>query len=88
MSIVYSENATHRAALLAAENTRNASYAAAAGNQASIKAADIVYARAALASAKANNCGAAERKQLEEMQSEHEERVRRLKALAAETIAA
>ena len=57
MSIVYSENATHRAALLAAENTRNASYAAAAGNQASIKAADIAYARAALASAKANNCG-------------------------------
>ena len=57
MSIVYSENATHRAALLAAENARNASYAAAGGNQASIKAADITYARAALASAKANNCG-------------------------------
>ena len=57
MSVVYSDNATHRANLLAAENTRNAAYIAAAGNQASIKAADMVYARAALASAKANNCG-------------------------------
>jgi|SRR6516164_7125299 septal ring factor EnvC (AmiA/AmiB activator) len=43
--------------------------------------------RAAAASVAAEKL-AAERKQLEEMQSEHEERVRRLKALAAETIAA
>ena len=57
MAIVYSDNPTHRANLLAAENTRNASYAAAAGNQASIKAADIAYARSALVSAKANACG-------------------------------
>jgi hypothetical protein len=57
MSVVYSDNPTHRANLLAAENTRNAAYAAASGNQASIKAADIAYARSALSSAKANNCG-------------------------------
>jgi hypothetical protein len=57
MSIVYSENSTHRQNLLNAENTRTAAYVAAAGNQASIKAADIAYARSALSSAKANNCG-------------------------------
>jgi hypothetical protein len=57
MAIVFSENAQHRANLIAAENTRNAAYAAAGGSQSAIKTADIVYARAALASAKANNCG-------------------------------
>jgi hypothetical protein len=57
MSIVYSENATHRQNLIAAENTRVAAYAAAAGSQSAIKSADIAYARSALASAKANSCG-------------------------------
>ena len=60
MSIVYSENSTHRQNLLNAEIARVAAYAAAAGNQASIKATDIVYARAALVSAKANNCSASQ----------------------------
>jgi hypothetical protein len=57
MSVVYSENATHRANLLAAEQTRSIAYAAAGGSQSAIKAADIAFARAALSSAKANGCG-------------------------------
>ena len=57
MAIVYSENSTHRANLIAAENARNTAYAAATSSQSAIKTADIVYARAALASAKANSCG-------------------------------
>jgi len=36
---------------------RRSGYAAAAGSQSAIKTADIVYVRAALASAKANGCG-------------------------------
>jgi hypothetical protein len=57
MAVVYSDNVQHRQNLIAAENARVAAYAAAAGSQSAIKAADIAYARAALASAKTNNCG-------------------------------
>ena len=55
MAKVYSENATHRANLDAAENTRQQS-APAGSTQAVFKAADIVYGRSGLASAIANNC--------------------------------
>jgi hypothetical protein len=47
----------HRSNLLAAEQTRSIAYAAAGSSQSAIKAADIVFARTALASAKANGCG-------------------------------
>jgi hypothetical protein len=46
--------------LLAAEIARATACAAAGGSLSAIKAADIVYARAALASAKANNCSASQ----------------------------
>jgi len=57
MAVVYSENAQHRANLLAAEQTRAIAYAAAGNSQAAIKAADVAFAKSALASAKANGCG-------------------------------
>jgi hypothetical protein len=53
MSVVYSENAAHRAALLAAEQTRQASCPP-GSSQATVTAADIVYFRACVASAIAN----------------------------------
>jgi hypothetical protein len=49
----YSENSAHRAALLAAEQTRQAAITPGA-SQATVKAADIAYYRSALASAIAN----------------------------------
>jgi hypothetical protein len=57
MSVIYSENSTHRANLLAAEHARQIAYAGAAGSQAAVTTADIVHFRACLASAKANGCG-------------------------------
>jgi hypothetical protein len=57
MSVVYSENATHRTNLQSAEQVRMSAYAAAAGSASAIKNADLAYARSALSSAQANNCG-------------------------------
>jgi hypothetical protein len=56
MGKVYSENPIHKANLDAAERTRQAS-ASPGSSQAVCKAADLVFARTALASAQANNCG-------------------------------
>ena len=53
MSISHSENANHRAALQAAEMTRQSAVAA-AGSQAAVKAAEITFYRTARASAIAN----------------------------------
>jgi len=53
MSVTYSENSGHRAALLSAEQTRQASSPPDA-SQATLKAADIAFYRSALASAVAN----------------------------------
>jgi hypothetical protein len=57
MAVIYSENATHRAALLAAEQTRQAAITAAAGNATAIKNAELAFYRNALSSALANSCG-------------------------------
>jgi hypothetical protein len=56
MSYVYNDNAAHRAALLAAEQTYQSAIATAT-TQAQFDAADIVRLRASIASAKANGCG-------------------------------
>ncbi len=53
MSVIYSENATHRANLIAAEQTRQAA-AVPGASAATLKAADIAFHRAALASCLAN----------------------------------
>ena len=53
---VFSENGTHNANLAAAESVRQAS-APPGSSQATCKSADLVFARAALASATANGCG-------------------------------
>jgi hypothetical protein len=57
MSTTYSENKTHRANIAAAEGVRQASVSAAVGNQASVKSAELTFARTVFASAVANNCG-------------------------------
>jgi hypothetical protein len=55
MSVIYSENTTHRANLLKAEQTRQAAQVPGA-SQAQLAAADIAYFRSAIASALANGC--------------------------------
>ena len=50
MSVIYSENSGHRAALLSAEQTRQASSPPGA-TQVTLKVADIAFYRSALASA-------------------------------------
>jgi len=59
MSVTYSENATHRANLLAAEQVRQAA-AVPGATMAQLKAADIAFFRTARASAIANGCGVAQ----------------------------
>ncbi len=59
MSVIYSENAAHRAAILAAEQARQAACVPGAG-QATLRAADITFARAALASCLANGVSPAQ----------------------------
>jgi hypothetical protein len=56
MSVVYSENSVHRTNLASYEATQQAAISAAAGNAASIKAANIAFHRSARASAIANSC--------------------------------
>jgi hypothetical protein len=56
MSVVHSENATHRANLAAYEAVRQAAVSAAAGNAGAIKSAEISYFRSARSSAIANAC--------------------------------
>jgi hypothetical protein len=56
MSSIYSESAAHRAAIAAAEGTKQTAISAAGNNQASINAAVLTYARACYKSALANNC--------------------------------
>jgi hypothetical protein len=58
MAIIRTGNATHDAALLAAEKTMQASIAAAAGDAAAIKTAEIQFYRTGLASATSDNNGA------------------------------
>jgi len=58
MAVVYTENATHRAAILAAEVTRQVAQVGATAAQ--LKAADIAFHRACLASAISNSCGTAQ----------------------------
>jgi hypothetical protein len=60
MSVIYSENASHKATLVSLEAQRQASVAAAAGNAAQIKTAEISYFRSARASAINNNCSPAQ----------------------------
>jgi hypothetical protein len=60
MSVVYSENATHRVNLISYETTRQAAITAAAGSAGAIKNADIAYHRSARSSAIANNCSPAQ----------------------------
>jgi hypothetical protein len=55
MSSIYSESAAHRAAISAAESTRQSAVLAAGSNQSAIRSAEIVYARACLKSALANS---------------------------------
>jgi hypothetical protein len=57
MSVIYSENATHRANLLAAETTRQASITP-SSTQAQHDTATITYLRACRDSALANKCNA------------------------------
>ena len=52
MSVIYSENATHRANCLASEVTRQAALQAAGATTASIKAAEIAHYRTCLSSAR------------------------------------
>jgi hypothetical protein len=58
MSSIYSESAAHRAAILAAESTRQSAVLAAGSNQSAIRTAEISYARSCYKSALANNCDA------------------------------
>jgi hypothetical protein len=55
MSIIHSDNATHRANLLSYEAARQAAYAA-DSSAAAIKAAELAFYRSARSSAIANNC--------------------------------
>jgi hypothetical protein len=55
MSVIFSENQTHRANLLAAESTRQAA-AVPGATQAQLAAADIVYFRSCRDSAIKNGC--------------------------------
>jgi hypothetical protein len=57
MSAIYNENAAHRAAILAAESTRQSAVSVAT-TQSAIRTAEIAYARSCLKSALANNCDA------------------------------
>jgi hypothetical protein len=56
MSVIHSENATHRSNLASYEATRQVAVAAAAGNASAIKTAEVSYFRSARASAIANAC--------------------------------
>jgi hypothetical protein len=56
MSLVQTGNFTHDMTVAAAEGVRQAAIAVAAGNQATVRTADIVHYRACLASAIANKC--------------------------------
>ena len=56
MSITKGENRVHNDACNLSEGTRQSAVAAAIGNQATIKAAEIIFYRSCLASALANNC--------------------------------
>jgi hypothetical protein len=56
MSITRSGNTVHDSACNLSEMTRQGAVAAAIGNQATIRTAEIVHYRACLASALANNC--------------------------------
>jgi hypothetical protein len=60
MSVVYSENVTHRTNLASYEAVRQSAIAAAAGNAAQIKTAELAFYRSALTSAFANSCGPAQ----------------------------
>jgi hypothetical protein len=55
MSVIYSENATHRAKVLSAEIVRQAALQAAGATTASIKAAEIAFYRTCRASAISNS---------------------------------
>jgi len=56
MSITKGENRVHNDACNLSEMTRQSAVAAATGNQATIRAAEVVHYRACVASAIANNC--------------------------------
>ena len=56
MSMTKSGNLTHDNTCNLSEMTRQGACAAAAGNQATVKAAEIIFYRGCLASALANNC--------------------------------
>jgi hypothetical protein len=58
MSALYSENKTHRDAVVAAEGARQVAVAA-ASTQSAVRSAELVYARAGLKSALANSCDTA-----------------------------
>jgi hypothetical protein len=55
MSTGYTGNATHDATVTAAEGVRQTAVAAAAGNQASVRTADIAFHRSVVTSCIANN---------------------------------
>jgi hypothetical protein len=57
MASTYSENKTHRANIASAEGIRQSAVSAAAGNQASVRAAELTFVRSVYASAVANSCG-------------------------------
>jgi len=59
MSVIYSENSGHRAALLAAEQVRQAA-AVPGATQSALRNADIAFYRSALASAVANGLSPAQ----------------------------
>jgi hypothetical protein len=56
----YSENKIHQQNIIVAEFQKQVAYSAAAGNAASIKAADLAYFRSLRSSAIANNCSPAQ----------------------------
>jgi len=57
MSVIYSENSTHRANIANAERVRQGSITA-ASTQTAINTAELLFYRTVLASALANNCDA------------------------------
>jgi hypothetical protein len=57
MSVVYSENAVHRANMLGYEQTKQSAVAAAAGNATSIRNAEIAFYQSCRSSAISNGCG-------------------------------
>jgi hypothetical protein len=59
MSSIYSESAAHRAAIAAAEGTKQVAIAAAGSSQASVNSATLSYARTCLKSAIQNGCDTA-----------------------------